>query len=275
MATLSPDLRGSDRLLVIDQRLPFDDLDALLSFATVFVGNDSGPKHLAALRGTPVVSIHCARIGWAEWGQEQSGVVISRRVPCAGCALFHDADECGKGIARVTDIDVAEVLAATYHPTYDSVTRHFYDNGWRGINIEPSRDLFPAFVEERSRDINIQAAVTEQAGEATFFAVEGQLGTLDHNVAENHDNAGLTRDTYVVPAVTLTQICEQHAPRDIHSLKIDVEGHEAAALRGMNFQRFRPWVLVVEATEPNPIGPSDSSRVGRIDHDRRRHVCHF
>ena len=81
MATLSPDLRGSDRLLVIDQRLPFDDLDALLSFATVFVGNDSGPKHLAALRGTPVVSIHCARIGWAEWGQEQSGVVISRRVP--------------------------------------------------------------------------------------------------------------------------------------------------------------------------------------------------
>ena len=112
-AALSPDLRGSNRLIVIDQRLPFDDLDALLSFATVFVGNDSGPKHLAALRGTPVVSIHCARIGWAEWGQEQTGVVISRRVPCAGCALFHDADECGKGIACVTDIAVTEVLAAT------------------------------------------------------------------------------------------------------------------------------------------------------------------
>lgn len=112
-ATLPPDLRSADRLLVIDHHLPFDDLDTLLSFATAFVGNDSGPKHLAALRGTPVVSIHCARIGWAEWGQEQTGVVISRRVPCAGCALFHDADECGKGIACVTDVDVAEVLAAT------------------------------------------------------------------------------------------------------------------------------------------------------------------
>jgi len=112
-AALPAELRADERLVVIDRRLAFDDLDALLSFATVFVGNDSGPKHLAALRGTPVVSVHCARIGWAEWGQEQTGVVVSRRVPCAGCALFHDADECGKGIACVADVSVAEVLAAT------------------------------------------------------------------------------------------------------------------------------------------------------------------
>ena len=111
-ATLLPDLRADGRLVVVDHRLAFDDLDALLSFATLFVGNDSGPKHLAALRGTPVVSIHSARISWAEWSQEQTGVVISRRVPCAGCALFHDADECGKGVACIADISVAEVLAA-------------------------------------------------------------------------------------------------------------------------------------------------------------------
>ncbi|WP_170842027.1 glycosyltransferase family 9 protein [Sphingomonas gellani] len=110
--TLPAELHAENRLIVIDRRLAFDQLDALLSFAQLFVGNDSGPKHLAALRGTPVVSIHCARIGWAEWSQEQTGVVISRRVPCAGCALFHDADECGKGIACVTDIGWAEVLAA-------------------------------------------------------------------------------------------------------------------------------------------------------------------
>ncbi len=109
---LATDLRVDPRLIVIDRRLPFDDLDALVSFATIFVGNDSGPKHLAALRGTPVVSIHCARISWAEWSQEQTGIVVSRRVPCAGCAIFHDADECGKDIACITDIGVVEVLAA-------------------------------------------------------------------------------------------------------------------------------------------------------------------
>lgn len=110
--SLPADLRAADRLTVLDQRLAFDELDALLSFAVAFVGNDSGPKHLAALRGTPVVSIHCARINWPEWGQEQTGVVISRRVPCAGCAIFYDDDECGKDVACMSDIGVAEVLAA-------------------------------------------------------------------------------------------------------------------------------------------------------------------
>lgn len=111
-AKLPDDLKAEGRLILIDSRIAFDALDALLTFAQVFIGNDSGPKHLAALRGTPVVSIHCARISWGEWGQEQTGVIISRRVPCAGCALFHDADECGKGIACITDISVEEVFAA-------------------------------------------------------------------------------------------------------------------------------------------------------------------
>lgn len=109
---LSPDLRGADRLTLIEDRLPFATFDTLLSLATAFVGNDSGPKHLAALRGTPVVAVHCARIGWAEWGQEQTGVIVSRQLPCAGCAIFHDADECGKGFACVRDIEMDEVLTA-------------------------------------------------------------------------------------------------------------------------------------------------------------------
>ena len=105
-------LRASSRLIVVDRRLAFDTFDTLLSCAVAFVGNDSGPKHLAALRGTPVVSIHCARVGWAEWGQEQTGLIVSRQVPCAGCAIFNDADECGKDFACVTDISVGEVLGA-------------------------------------------------------------------------------------------------------------------------------------------------------------------
>lgn len=100
------------RVLLIGRQLPFDSLDALLSHCALFVGNDSGPKHLAALRGVPVLSLHSARIHWLEWGQQQTGLVISRRVPCANCAIYHDEDECGKGHACITDIRPAEVLAA-------------------------------------------------------------------------------------------------------------------------------------------------------------------
>ena len=102
----------SERFVLLKDQLPFDDFDALLSFASVFVGNDSGPKHLASLRGTPVVSIHSARINWSEWGQELTGVVITRRVPCAGCHLYHDPEECGKDYACMKDIKLDEVYEA-------------------------------------------------------------------------------------------------------------------------------------------------------------------
>ncbi|HEX8446804.1 MAG TPA: FkbM family methyltransferase [Sphingomonas sp.] len=138
-----------------------------------------------------------------------------------------------------------------FDPTHDSVTKHFYDHGWRGVNVEPGMDLFPAFVRDRPRDINLQVAVTDHPGEATFHGVEGQLGTLESRFAKRHVESGLMSRSYTVPAMTLAQICEEHAPTEIHFLKIDIEGHEGAAIRGMDFCRFRPWVLVIEATEPN------------------------
>lgn len=108
---LPPELAGSERFVLVDGRLSFDDFDALLSYCTVFVGNDSGPKHLAALRGAKVVSVHMARNNWNEWGQE-SGYVVSRKVPCAGCLIWHDPEECGKDFACLTGIKPEEVLRA-------------------------------------------------------------------------------------------------------------------------------------------------------------------
>lgn len=100
----------NERLVVMQGKLDFDDFDAFLSFAEVFVGNDSGPKHLAALRGTNVVSIHSSRINWSEWGQELTGVVMSRKVPCAGCSLHHNSEECARDVVCVTKITVEEVF---------------------------------------------------------------------------------------------------------------------------------------------------------------------
>jgi ADP-heptose:LPS heptosyltransferase len=107
---LMQDLLAAKRFRLLEGRLPFDDLDALLSFCAVFVGNDSGPKHLAALRGAKVVSIHSARINWNEMGQEISGAIISRKVPCAGCGIHYDADECGKDFACIVKISPEEVF---------------------------------------------------------------------------------------------------------------------------------------------------------------------
>lgn len=103
---------GSDRLRVITGQLPFAHFDALLSHCALFVGNDSGPKHLAALRGAPVVSLHMARLNWSEWGQEVSGRIVSRRVPCAGCGIGLHGEDCGKDFACLRQIRPEEVFAA-------------------------------------------------------------------------------------------------------------------------------------------------------------------
>jgi FkbM family methyltransferase len=139
-------------------------------------------------------------------------------------------------------------------PEIDSVTKIWYDYGWRGINLEPSPAWFERLQRERPRDINIQAAVTDTPGHVTFHDIDGhQLGTVVEAFADRHAAAGMIKNSYTVEAVTLTDICERFAPAQIHFLKVDVEGHEGAVLRGMDFTRFRPWVLVIEATEPNRL----------------------
>ena len=138
-----------------------------------------------------------------------------------------------------------------YHPIYDSVTKHFYDHGWRGINVEPGAKYFPAFVIERPRDVNLQVAVSDHNGEATFFEMD-QTSTLETRFVDR--NAGGLSGQYTVPLMTLAKICETHAPdREIDFLKIDVELHEAAVVRGMDFKRFRPWIMAIEAVEPNRL----------------------
>ncbi|GBQ63390.1 hypothetical protein AA103196_0576 [Ameyamaea chiangmaiensis NBRC 103196] len=109
---LPADLLDSGGIVYVSGQMPFDHFDTFLSFSSAFIGNDSGPKHLASLRGTQVVSLHSSRIGWQEWGQERGGIAISRRVPCAGCSLHHNYDECAKDVACIRLISVDEVYSA-------------------------------------------------------------------------------------------------------------------------------------------------------------------
>jgi ADP-heptose:LPS heptosyltransferase len=97
------------QIQVFSGGMTFAQFDAILSFARVYIGNDTGPKHLAALRDVPVVSIHAARSNWSEWGQVDSGYTISRRVPCAGCGI-ETKRECGRDLVCLNNIAVQEVF---------------------------------------------------------------------------------------------------------------------------------------------------------------------
>lgn len=138
-------------------------------------------------------------------------------------------------------------------PEEHSVTRAFYERGWSGINVEPNPRFHELLVRDRPRDTNLPLAVSDRAGRLpmTFFGDTG-LSTLDAGVAARHVASGRGCEVRDVEITTLAALWEEHVPsgQAVHFLKVDVEGLETAVLRGQDWSRNRPWIVVVEATLP-------------------------
>lgn len=142
-------------------------------------------------------------------------------------------------------------------PTGDSVTRAFYDRGWRGINVEPVTSLHKMLLVHRTRDINLQIAAGAANGETCLYEIPGTgLSTLDGAIAERHEAMGFAVERREIKVRTLDSALAEHPLEAIHFLKVDVEGWEREVLEGIDLTRHRPWIIVVEATEPNSQIPS-------------------
>lgn len=152
-----------------------------------------------------------------------------------------------KGVRHGFYVDVG-----AQHPVKDSVTKAFSLLGWRGVNVEPVRRWFEMLEQDRPHDTNLNIAVSEDPGFLDLYEVAGTgLSTGDSEFAERHRADGHEVITHRVPARTLDEVFAEHAPRDVHFLKVDCEGAERSVLASCSFERTRPWIVVVEATLPN------------------------
>lgn len=163
-----------------------------------------------------------------------------------------------------TESDCFYIDVGAGHPSYHSVTKHFSDSGWTGINIEPRKALYKELCRKRPNDSNLNIAVSEVESHVTLYEVvcedfggtdQGGLTTLDQQSAAKYREQGLKVTEHEIACQRLTTVCDSKSVDQIGFLKIDVEGFELQVLKSFDLERWRPRIVVAESTVPRTMTP--------------------
>ena len=135
-----------------------------------------------------------------------------------------------------------------YHPIRLSNTKFLYDKGWRGMNIDLSKDSINLFNISRPKDINLNFAIGEKK-EKKYFYYNKKLhhaNTLNKNFYSKFlKNQNIKKEK--INIVPLTFLFEKYLKnKDIDFLDIDVEGHDLQVLKGIDFNKNNINFILIE-----------------------------
>lgn len=168
---------------------------------------------------------------WVSYSQNFEDVILMR--------AFSD-------VAQGFYIDVG-----AQHPLIDSVSRAFYEKGWRGIHVEPVPAYAQALREDRPDETVVQAMLGERNDRLRFYEIPNTgLSSSVQSIAQAHAAHGFRVEETEVEQTTIASIFDNAGDQPIHWLKIDVEGNELSVLRGWLRHPARPWTVVMESTLP-------------------------
>lgn len=136
-------------------------------------------------------------------------------------------------------------------PVRFSNTFSFYLQGWTGINIDANKELIRKCKRIRKKDISICAAVSDSEKEVTFHkSKESAVSTIDLERLKEWEKLWTfdQSDRETVKTQTLTSILDQHFKPGlkIDLLSVDVEGHDFEVIKGLDFNKYRPKVIIIE-----------------------------
>ena len=131
-------------------------------------------------------------------------------------------------------------------PHSGSQTWLLEENGWRGVLVEPQAALCEKLRCERkhSRIFQVACSGPEREGEADLqIGAHDGISTLEQQV----DSHGIRFiGTEHVKVTTLDKVLQEAGVGTIDFLSLDVEGHEIEVMRGFDFEKYRPSLILIE-----------------------------
>lgn len=148
------------------------------------------------------------------------------------------------------------VEAGANHPIESSQTWLLEQHGWRGILIEPNPRMAELCRRLRPRSRVFECALVEPNGPTSVRmqfpgAALSELARVVDDPGSHPSDAtvpSVSPDglSFVCPARHLNGVLEEAALERIDFFSIDLEGYEAAALKGFDWARWHPRLLSVE-----------------------------
>ena len=137
------------------------------------------------------------------------------------------------------------------HPTKFNNTFKFYEQGFRGVNIEPDPNLFGTLKKIRSQDVNLNIGIAAAANtEADFYMMHTPLlNTFSKQEADDLVNKGLSsiKEVAKIKLQTVTSIIEEYFKKKAPTfINLDVEGLDEEILRTFPFDKYRPYIFCIE-----------------------------
>lgn len=137
------------------------------------------------------------------------------------------------------------VEVGAFDPVFQSQTYHLEISGWRGVLIEPEPSQADHLRKSRRASVfEVACVAPEAAGRAARLWSRRGLSTL--RFREKQAEGGVVVS---VACATLDQVLDDAGLDHVDFLSIDVEGSEPDVLRGFDFARFRPDLILVDDRE--------------------------
>lgn len=163
------------------------------------------------------------------------------------CIVAYIAMALGYRPEQVTYLDLGANHAKDMSNTY-----YFYNYGARGVLVEANPDLIPELRLYRSGDVILNRCVSNEDGNTVdFYIVNGDgissmnKERVEHAIAINESLC--ISQVVQVQTISVNTILEQYFDVVPLLLNIDIEGCDTEILEAMDFERFRPKIIICEA----------------------------